>query len=147
MLYEILPKLKNDGFIEIKGEKNEPFADAVFHYVFDKFRTIHKLLLITQDNKLAKDILNKNESESVKGHKIFVQRINPKNGFLMKFYFDAQNEQPLTSQDISKQAVTNSLSLKSKPFHSLTEEQPFKIDSIVTNIVDEKINISHSRRW
>ena len=143
MLYEILPKLKNDGFIEIIGEKNEPFADAVFHYVFDKFRTIHRLLLITQDNKLAKDILNKNESESVKGHKIFVRRINPKNGFLMKFYFDAQNEQPLTSQDISKQAVTNSLSLKSKPFHSLAEEQPFKIDSIVTNIVDEKINISH----
>ena len=141
MRYEILPKLQNDGFIDIKGEENDPFADAVFQFVFEKFRTMHRLLLITQDNKLAKDILNKNESESVKGHKIFVRRINPKNGFLMKFHFDAQNDQLVAPHRISKQTEPE-MSLKPKPFPA-KQEQPFKICSIVTEIADQALNINH----
>lgn len=102
MLDEILPNLQDEGLIKIHGEKNDPFADAVFHYVFEKFRIQHKLLLITQDNKLAKEILSKNENESVKGYKIFVRRIEPKNGFLAKFNFEAQESKKIEPTTILK---------------------------------------------
>ena len=64
---KILVQLRNAGYIEIRGEKTDNFADNVFQVVFTKFRMTHKLLLITQDRDLARDILSLNESISGSG--------------------------------------------------------------------------------
>lgn len=74
---EVLARLWRDGVIEIRGEKDEQFADNVFLYVFMKFRLSHNLLLITQDRALARDIEALNTLESAKTHKtIIVRQIN-----------------------------------------------------------------------
>ena len=49
-------RLYQSGFVDIRGDKNDNFADNVFQTVFTKFRMQYNMLLITQDNNLAKDI-------------------------------------------------------------------------------------------
>ncbi|NLL19305.1 MAG: hypothetical protein GX262_09830, partial [Clostridia bacterium] len=93
----LLQKLQQQNLIEIRGEETDNFADNVFAVIFTKFRLSHRLLLITQDGNLAKDILSLNEVRSAKGHKVAVKRIN-KHGFLSNFYFNqddlSQENQP-----------------------------------------------------
>ena len=75
----MINRLLEDDVIEIRGEKDEVFADNVFLYVFTKFRLTYKLLLITQDRALARDIDSLNLQESVKnGKSIYVKRLNNK---------------------------------------------------------------------
>jgi len=57
------------NLLDIRGEKNDPFADNVFHYVFSKFRTQYDLALITQDKELAMDILLLKSSKAIKSSK------------------------------------------------------------------------------
>ncbi len=87
-IYEKIKEYSSKGFIDIKYDKSEgegSFADNTFLSVFTMFRDRHNLLLITQDNDLAKDILKLNDSKSVKTNKkIAVKRIN-KYGFLSPF--------------------------------------------------------------
>ena len=78
----LLQTLQTEGFVEFRGEKTDNFADNVFLSVFTKFRLQHNLLLITQDNKLAQDIVNLNNSGSQKSvHIVKVRRINKYNYF------------------------------------------------------------------
>ena len=58
-----LEYLRKKDLLEIRGETNDNFSDNVFQVVFTKFRMNYKLLLITQDNDLSKDIdsLNNNK--------------------------------------------------------------------------------------
>ena len=79
-----IDQLIEAGFIEIRGEKTDNFADNVFQVVFTKFRMNHKLLLITQDYDLAADILALNGNKSVIANDVKVNRIN-KYGFLSDF--------------------------------------------------------------
>lgn len=91
---ECLIKLKGlveAGYVEIRGEPTDNFTDNVFQVVFTKFRMKYKLLLITQDNNLAKDILNLNNSRSVKANEVKVNRIN-KYGLLREFYWKDSEE-------------------------------------------------------
>ena len=80
----LMKKLINAGFVEIRGEQGDNFADNVFQVVFTKFRMTHKLLLITQDNDLAKDIIALNSNKSVKANPVQVKRIN-QYGFFSNF--------------------------------------------------------------
>jgi hypothetical protein len=57
------------NLVDIRGEKNDPFADNVFHYVFSKFRTQYDLALITQDRSLAMDILSLKFSRAIQSSK------------------------------------------------------------------------------
>ena len=84
---ENLNKLISAGFLELRGEETDNFADNVFQVVFTKFRMTHKLLLITQDGDLASDINNLNSVKSVKANSVYVKRIN-KYGFLSNFEFN-----------------------------------------------------------
>lgn len=70
----------NEEFIDIRKGENNNFADNVFLTVFTQHRIKNKLLLITQDKKLSRDILNLNESKSVKGKEVRTMKIN-KYGF------------------------------------------------------------------
>ena len=82
---KILQQLIKADFVEIRGEKTDNFVDNVFQVVFTKFRMTHKLLLITQDNDLAKDILALNGNKSVKANPVNVKRVN-QYGFLSWFF-------------------------------------------------------------
>lgn len=79
-------KLRNEGIFDIRGvDSDNDFADNVFIYVFAKFRLSHKLVLITQDVNLAKNICELNAQESVRtDKKIAVYYIDK--GGLLKFH-------------------------------------------------------------
>lgn len=79
-----IAQLQHKNLIEIRGEKEDNFADNVFQVVFTKFRLKHRLLLITQDRNLAADIASINNFKSVKGNKVIVKRLDNK-GFLKDF--------------------------------------------------------------
>lgn len=85
----ILVKLQKENLIKLQGdEKDGVFADRVFDYVFSKFKTQHKLFLITQDKELAMMILDKNKQNAVKGKTIICKRIES-DGSLRDFCYNA----------------------------------------------------------
>ncbi len=77
---KILDFYKENNIIEIRGEKGDPFADNVFHYVFSKFRTQYNLALITQDKGLAIDILDLKKSKAIQSSKKLLVLKLDKNG-------------------------------------------------------------------
>ena len=93
-----IKQLHNAGYIELRGEATDgDFADHVFKYVFMKFRMSHNLLLITQDRKLAEEILSYNDSEAVKSrYKVQVRKINPY-GFLSTVFYSEGKKKLLTN--------------------------------------------------
>ncbi len=65
----ILKRYLDHGLLDIRGERNDPFADNVFVYVFSKFRTQYDLALITQDRSLAMHILFLKDSKTIHSSK------------------------------------------------------------------------------
>lgn len=128
----LLKKLINAGFVEIRGEQSDNFADNVFQVVFTKFRMTHKLLLITQDNDLAKDIIALNSNKSVRANPVKVKRIN-QYGFFSNFKWNAEN----ANNDYFKkpQRVSNE--------NNLDEGEVFRICKRVTTIEDTRLAVSH----
>lgn len=128
----VLNKLFNAGFVEIRGEQSDNFADNVFQVVFTKFRMTHKLLLITQDNDLAKDIIALNSNKSVRANPVHVKRIN-QYGFLSNFTWNADN----TKNDSFKR------SKKVSNEGDLDEDEVFRICKNVTTLDDSRLVVSH----
>lgn len=94
-----IAKLQEKNLIELRGDtktldssKHQAylnFADKTFLYVFEMWRGISNLLLITQDKGLATDILKKNENVSVKtNHKIHAKKFH--NGCIVNI-FESKN--------------------------------------------------------
>jgi len=123
-------QLVDAGYVDVRGEKTDNFADNVFQVVFTKFRMNYKLLLITQDNDLAKDILALNNNRSVKANEVKVNRIN-KYGFLSEFYWHDLQE------DSSKEET-----IKNTKHEEIDENEFFNVCSSVTSVSDEKMKIS-----
>lgn len=94
-----LEKFIKEDLVELRGEKTDNFADNVFQVVFTKFRLTHRLLLITQDNDLARDILALNNIKSVKANQVCVKRID-KYGVLSDFYWNSPEEASIESNRI-----------------------------------------------
>lgn len=81
----LVSNLQKMNILIIRGNKNDgTFADPVFLEKIIHFRTQYNILVITQDNNLAKDIQNLNLLKSVKGYKVDVRRIDS-NGRLTNF--------------------------------------------------------------
>ena len=78
-------RLSGAQLVEIWGGKEDNFADNVFQVVFAKFRFRYQLLLITQDQKIVKDLLALNKNTSVKANSVEAKRIN-QYGFLSGFF-------------------------------------------------------------
>lgn len=128
----LLNKLINAGFVEIRGEQSDNFADNVFQVVFTKFRMTHKLLLITQDNDLAKDILLLNGNKSVRANPVHVKRIN-QYGFLSNFTWNVENsrnDRPKKNKRVSNE-------------EDLDEDEVFRICKRVTTLDDSRLAVSH----
>lgn len=126
---KVLEWLKNEGFVEIRGEQNDNFTDNVIQVVFTKFRMTHKLLLITQDNDLAKDIIALNDNKSVKANPVHVKRIN-QYGFLTDFKWNMKN-------GVSK---TNKIQNDEE---DVDGDEVFQICKSVTTLDDSRLAVSH----
>ncbi len=125
-----LSKLVDEGYVEIRGEAGDNFADNVFQVVFTKFRMKYKLMLITQDNDLAKDILALNEIKSVKANLVTVQRIN-KYGFFSGFGWE------------EKTGTREQKVIKPKEEENTLEpDETFRICTTITDIPATKIEIT-----
>lgn len=128
----LLNKLIKVGFVEIRGEPGDNFADNVFQVVFTKFRMTHKLLLITQDNDLAKDIISLNSNKSVRANPVNVKRIN-QYGFLSNFTWNAESDRNVLPK--KNKRVSNE--------EDLDEDEVFRICKKVTTLDDSRIKVSH----
>lgn len=106
---ERIIKLQAEGLVRVFGDENDNFADNVFQTVFTQYRMKYNLILITQDKKLAADILRISESEAVKVNtKILVRRIN-KHGYLSGVeYFRNNTEKAEPRISTSQQKTTYS---------------------------------------
>lgn len=131
MLYQF----HTSNYIEIKGEDTDGFADNVFQVVFTKFRMNYNLLLITQDNNLAKDILNLNNTSSVIAKPVSVKKIN-KYGFLSDYKW---NESPAKNRNGDERKNND----ERKNRYSVPEEEKFRIFRDVRRLADEKINVRY----
>lgn len=133
---KLLTRLIEADVVELRGEKCDTFPDNVFKWVFEKFRMIHNLLLITQDNKLAKDILSIKNSESVivREKDIQVRRIN-QYGFLSKFYWN-EDKEPDTHNG-------NYCGNKCSEADQLDASEVFRICTKVTAIGEERNYVSY----
>lgn len=118
------------GVVDIRGDANDNFADNVFQVVFTKFRIAYKLVLITQDVNLAKDINNLNSISSVKGQPIHVHKIS-QYGFLGSFFFDSTQKNTQLSEKKPKQV---------KPKNDVIDK--FKLSSKIILINDKHLNPS-----
>lgn len=128
----VLNKLIKEGFVEIRGEQGDNFADNVFQVVFTKFRMTHKLLLITQDNDLAKDIIALNSNKSVRANPVHVKRIN-QYGFLSNFSWNTENVK--NNRFKKNQRVSNE--------EDLDEDEVFRICKRVTTLDDSRLAVTH----
>ena len=117
--------LKKNGYVQIVGDTTDNFADNVFLSVFSQKRIKYKLLLITQDNALAQDILSLNNSKSVIGFPIDVKRIN-RSGKLNNFIWQ-QSPSGNSSYSVPKNNPTNS------------NQDNFRICKTITSIPDTPI--------
>lgn len=74
---KILNEYAKVGYAAIYGDQDDSFADNLFLTIFTRFRLKYNVLLITQDSKLAQDILALRDSRSVKVEKgVTAFRIN-----------------------------------------------------------------------
>lgn len=128
----VLNRLIKAGFVEIRGEQGDNFADNVFQVVFTKFRMTHKLLLITQDNDLAKDIIALNSNKSVRANPVHVKRIN-QYGFLSNFSWNTENVK--NNRFKKNQRVSNE--------EDLDEDEVFRICKRVTTLDDSRLAVTH----
>ena len=130
---KILAQLKNSGYIDIRGEKTDNFADNVFNVVFAKFRMKYNLLLITQDRDLAEDLLKLNDSKSVtSAYTIHVKKLN-QYGFLSNIY-----PPPPRKPEKGEQKKVSA-----HPKYTIAEDEKFELCHQVTNINDDKMKLTH----
>lgn len=81
VVLEKLKLLRKRNSIEVFGDPNDPFADAIMLSVALKFRTQNNLLFVTQDRNLAHDLIAVANFQSVrprKGAELKVRRISTK---------------------------------------------------------------------
>ncbi len=141
------------GYVEIRGEKTDNFADNVFQVVFTKFRLNHKMLLITQDNGLARDIYALNGSKSVKAYPVHVKQIN-QYGYLSNFQWGDENghaEKNELRRSTGAAASKPSTAPKSAPKSvtvteteaDIDDDDAFEVCTAVTKISDAPLGVSH----
>ncbi|WP_297632360.1 hypothetical protein [uncultured Clostridium sp.] len=75
---DILKNIQENGVLDVRGEETDGHLNNLIQYVFAKHRISNNLLLLTQNENLAYDILELNKSRTVRGNKIEVYKINGK---------------------------------------------------------------------
>lgn len=113
---------KQEGIFAFYGDpKDGNFADNIYLSVFTRHRVNYNMLLITQDNDLAKDILSLNNSRSVNTTKMIAAMRIGSSAMPEDFYWNSARKKAEGSAPIEKFAVTRE----------------------ITQVPDDIINISH----
>lgn len=133
-VYRILGKWQWQGLIEICGDSRDNFADNAFLVAFTQLRIQNNLLLITQDKKLALDILRLNDTRSVHGKDVDVLFMNPK-GVLQRM--DGLDRWHTSDDEAAKRNAKADVMTAER----LAREK-FAVVSRVTDIPDEAIRIA-----
>ncbi len=126
---ENISKLLQAQLVELRGEETDNFADNVFFVVFAKHRLTQRLLLITQDANLARDILDLNNSKSTRANRVYVKRIT-RFGYLSDFR--TGNPANLRSQRTATTKV-----------ESVPSAEKFPLSKNITSVPDEVIPVSN----
>lgn len=133
--YRILGRWQWQGLIEICGDSRDNFADNAFLVAFTQLRIQNNLLLITQDKKLALDILRLNDTKSVHGKDVDVLFMNPK-GVLQRMdgldRWHTRDNGNAQGENAKAAAMTAERLAREK----------FSVASQVTDIPDEAIRIA-----
>lgn len=137
-----LHQLLSAELIEIRGEQGDNFADNVFLVVFTKFRMTHKLLLITQDGNLAKDMVGLNASKAVKANSVHVKRIN-RYGFLSNFNWNDDEGKQEVIVPNKRIEVPNSRQQQEAIVDADEDEQSFQVCNKVTSVQDTPMKVSY----
>lgn len=104
-----ITRLHQSKRIQVVGDPNDPFADAILLSVALKFRTQNNMAFVTQDRKLAKDLDSIRHFESVrprKGYDIKIRRIN-KDGTLGKHKWLGDSEKTDTANKVNESKEKN----------------------------------------
>jgi rRNA-processing protein FCF1/tRNA A-37 threonylcarbamoyl transferase component Bud32 len=128
---------QHKGLIELKGEESDNFADNVFLCQFVKFRMHYNLVLITQDNKLASDLLNLNNVKSSNGKKVSVCRITSY-GTLGR-----NNGSAIQQHNKDIYCVNEEHNQINSNNNSISEEKVFSIKKQITTLKDSLLPVSH----
>lgn len=80
----IINKYLKQGIIEIRGESTDSNIYSTFISVFAKYKSTYKLCLLTQDENLAKDILEMNKKKEMIGFPIIAAFLSKDN--ILKTY-------------------------------------------------------------
>jgi serine/threonine protein kinase len=127
-------------YIEIRGEKNDTFADNLFQTVFTKFRLQYNLALITQDKNLSLDVLNLNNTNSVKSHyKIKVFKFD-RNGQFIEF--NKNGNVSYNSNGYKKNSNANQKSNVYDKNKAAKNNRCLRLCSKVTSLKDDRIYIT-----
>ncbi len=86
---QILNRFRNTYF-RILGCESDSFPDNLFLDLYIQFRQKYHMVFITQDKGLAVDILNNNDSNSVRANAAVVKRITPQ-GYLNNMQVVCEN--------------------------------------------------------
>lgn len=104
--YDALDKLDVLREIDCPGSQENVFADPVFAKIFDEQRAEHKLLLITQDRRLAAGLYSRNQDEFMHFHPVHVLRLLSRGD--LGFLNHPQTQElmfPPNMNDFSRQSV------------------------------------------
>lgn len=94
----LLSEAQNRGIVQIRGEASDSNIYSTFISVFAKYKTSYRLFLITQDVRLARDVLSMNRKEAMEGFPISTGFLS--DGGILKSHGDA-NEYRLSDIQIS----------------------------------------------
>lgn len=82
----LLMRMQRSDLVEIRGEKGDINAISTFISVFARFKCVNRLALLTQNSKLAKQVLSLN-NEDIGGFNILAMRFDKEIG-LVNWYKD-----------------------------------------------------------
>lgn len=83
--------------LDVVGDPNDPFADAILLSAALKFRTQHHLIFVTQDRALARDLCAVRNFESIRprrGQRLDVNRVKA-DGTLEAWHTDSTTPRPV----------------------------------------------------
>ena len=122
-LFKQLLAFKQEGIFEFYGDpKDGSFSDNIYLSVFTRYSMNYNLLLITQDDDLAKDILSLNNSRPVNSTKVVAAMRIGSSGMPEDFCWNSDPIKADGSDPIEKFAMTRE----------------------ITQVPDDKIGVSHT---
>ena len=96
----LLAKMQKSDLLDIRGEESDQDLNGLMQAIFAKHRTRNRLFLLTQNEGLAKDVLQLNDSKTIQAYPISAGRLRD-DGSLEELFPIEDPEEPEKSKDPS----------------------------------------------